>query len=147
MWNKDKSVILSQIIIKICYGGLAVCCGAAPYLVRAYAEKIGEEGVVLPLMITLYACVPPALCALICLDILLSNIKKNQPFIMQNVTLLRIISYCCFAGAAIFIYFSVLRPFGFAVVFAAAFFGLILRVVKNCFRQAIAIREENDYTV
>ena len=147
MWNKDKSVVLSQILIKICYAGIAVCCGAAPYLANSYAEKIDEPSVVAPLLITLYACVPFALCALICLDILLMNIKKNQPFIMQNVTLLRIISYCCFAGALIFIYFSVLRPFGFAVVFAATFFGIILRVVKNCFRQAIELREENDFTV
>ena len=49
--------------------------------------------------------------------------------------------------AAVFIYFSILRPFAFTIVFAAAFFGVILRVVKNCFRQAIAIREENDYTI
>ena len=147
MWSKDKSVVLSQILIKICYAGIAVCCGAAPYLVNGYAEKIGDTSVVAPLLITLYACVPPALCALICLDILLKNIRNGQPFIMQNVTLLRIISYCCFAGALIFVYFSVLRPFGFAVVFAAAFFGIILRVVKNCFRQAIAIAEENDLTI
>ena len=147
MWNKDRSVVLSQIIIKICYAGLLACCFIAPGLVSYYAEKIADESVVVPLLITLYACVPPALCAFICLDILLKNIKKNQPFIMQNVTLLRIISYCCFLGALIFIYFSILRPFGFFVVFAAAFFGIILRVVKNCFRQAIAIREENDYTI
>lgn len=147
MWNKDKSIILSQIIIKICYAGVAVCCFIAPRLVSIYSENIAEPNIVVPLLITLYACVPAALLALFCLDRLLKNIKKNQPFIMKNVSLLRIISYCCFWVAAVFIYFSILRPFAFTIVFAAAFFGVILRVVKNCFRQAIAIREENDYTI
>lgn len=147
MWNKDRSVILSQIVIKIFYAVIVFCCIAAPNLVNYYSEKIGDETVVLPLLITLYACVPPSVAALVCLDILLANIKKNNPFVMQNVVLLRIISYCCFAVSLIFVYFSFLRPFAFSIVFAGAFFGIILRVVKNCFRQAIEIREENDFTV
>ena len=35
----------------------------------------------------------------------------------------------------------------FVVVIAAAFFGLILRVIKNVFEQAIVIKEENDFTI
>lgn len=151
MWNKDKSILLSQILVKICYAAVAVCCFTAPYLVRLYNEKAislyGKGDVFLPLLITLYACVPFAVCALVCLDILLFNIKKNRAFIARNVTMLRVLSYCCFAVAVIFVYFAVLRPFAFTIVFAAAFFGIILRVVKNCFQQAVAIREENDFTI
>ena len=33
------------------------------------------------------------------------------------------------------------------VALAAAFFGIILRVVKNVFEQAVALQEENDYTI
>ena len=150
MWNKDKSLILSQILIKICYVGVAACSIAAPTIVKLYDEKVnvlGSQSVYTPLLITLYACVPFAVTALVCLDILLWNIQKNKAFIQQNVMLLRVISYCCFCVAAIFIYFSILKPFAFAIVFAAAFFGIILRVVKNCFQQAVAIREENDFTI
>ncbi len=151
MWNKDKSIVLSQILVKICYAGVAVCCFIAPYLVKLYNERqillYGKGDVFLPLLITLYACVPPAVCALVCLDILLHNIKKNRAFIVQNITMLRVLSYCCFCVSVFFVYFSILRPFAFTIVFAAAFFGLILRVVKNCFQQAIAIREENDFTI
>lgn len=149
MWNKDKSIILSQILIKICYVGIAVCAIAAPKLVELYAENVGEGGTELytPLLTTLLCCVPPAIIALVCLDVLLWNIQKNKAFVEQNVMLLRAISYCCFCVAVIFIYFSVLRPFAFVIVFAAGFFGIILRVVKNCFQQAIAIREENDFTI
>ena len=33
------------------------------------------------------------------------------------------------------------------VMIACAFMGLILRVVKNVFEQAVALREENDFTI
>ena len=150
MWNKDKSIVLSQILIKICYAGVVACSVAAPAIVKLYDYKVNVlsgKSVYTPLLITLYACVPFAVAALVCLDILLWNIQKNRAFIQQNVMLLRAISYCCFCVAAIFIYFSILKPFAFAIVFAALFFGLILRVVKNCFQQAVAIREENDFTI
>ena len=150
MWNKDKSIILSQILIKICYVGVVACSIAAPTIVGLYDEKVnalGSQSVYTPLLITLYACVPPAVIALVCLDVLLWNIRRDKAFIGQNVVLLRAISYFCFCVAVIFIYFSVLKPFAFAIVFAAFFFGIILRVVKNCFQQAAAIREENDFTI
>ena len=150
MWNKDRSIILSQILIKVCYIGVAACSIAAPTIVRLYDEKVnalGDMSVYTPLLITLYACVPFAVIALVCLDILLWNIRRDKAFINQNVMLLRAISYCCFCVAVIFIYFSILKPFAFAIVFAAFFFGIILRVVKNCFQQATAIREENDFTI
>ena len=149
MWNKDKSIILSQILIKICYVGIVVCAIIAPKLVELYAESVGEGGASLytPLLATLLCCVPPGIIALVCLDVLLWNIQKNRAFIDRNVKMLRAISYCCFCVAVIFIYFAVLRPFAFVIVFVAGFFGIILRVVKNCFQQAIAIREENDFTI
>lgn len=151
MWNKDKSVILSQCIIKAVYVFIIVCCIAAPFVVRLYDESVilsrGNTSVFVPLLVTLYCTAPPAAAAMVSLDLLLHNIRRGEPFIQKNVRYLRIISYCCFAVSVIFIYFSFLRPLGFAVVFAAAFFGVILRVVKNCFEQAVAIREENDFTV
>lgn len=151
MWNKDKSIILSSCIIKAVYAAVVFCCIGAPWMVRFYDQQVvlpqGEPSVFVPLLITLYCMVPPAVCALICLDKLLYNIKKGEPFTVGNVKLLRILSYCCFAIAIVFIYFAFLRPFAFVIVLVAGFIGLILRVVKNCFEQAVAIREENDYTI
>lgn len=150
MKNKDRSLIFSKILVKICYAAVLACCVFAPALVRCYSEKtvhLHADNVTAQLLITLYCCVPFAVCVLVCLDILLKNIGNGQPFISKNVTLLRIISYCCFGVSLTFIYFAVRRPFAFAIVFAAAFFGLILRVVKNCFKKAVEIREENDATI
>lgn len=151
MKNKDKSLLFSQILIKVCYAIGLACCIFAPALVRHYDEKIVHltdgASVAAPLLVTLYCCAPFAVCVLVCLDILLKNIGNGQPFIAKNVMLLRIISYCCFGVSLAFVYFAVLRPFAFAIVFATAFFGLILRVVKNCFKKAVEIREENDATI
>lgn len=147
MWNKDKSIILSQVLVKICYVIVAVFAAASPWLVGLYEKRTGTEGLYTPLLATLLCCVPPAVIALVCLDVLLWNIRRGKAFVELNVKMLRSLSFCCFSVAVIFIYFSVLRPFAFVIVFAAGFFGMILRVVKNCFQQAIAIREENDFTI
>lgn len=151
MWNKNRSVILSQVIIKVMYLLIIICCIIAPKLVRLYDERVlveaGLPSVYTPLLVTLYCCVPPALIALLSLDLLLFNIQRGETFIKKNVEYLRIISWCCFLGSAIFIYFSFLRPFALAIVVAAAFLGIILRVVKNCFEEAVALREENDFTI
>jgi len=150
MNGKDRSVVLTSVLVKVVYGLVAACCVAAPFLVKRYDRLMvadGQESVYLPLLITLYCAVPFGVIALICLDKLLRNIRKEQPFITQNVTLLRIISYCCFAEVLVFVYFSVLKPFAVVIMIACAFMGLILRVVKNVFEQAVRIREENDFTI
>ncbi len=148
--KKNQSAILTSILIKIVYVLAAVCCVMAPYMVEHYDRMIiakGEPSVFVPLLVTLYSAVPAAVVALVCLDKLLKNIIECQPFVEKNVKLLRIISYCCFAEALVFIYFATLKPFAVIVVIACAFMGLILRVVKNVFEQAVSIREENDFTI
>ncbi len=151
MWSKNKSILLSQVIIKVMYLGIVLACILAPKLVGYYDKRVileaGLPSVYVPLLVTLYCCVPPAMTALISLDLLLFNIQRGDTFIRKNVGLLRIISWCCFLGAAVFVYFSILRPFALTIVVAAAFLGIILRVVKNCFEEAVALREENDFTI
>ncbi|MGN0683101.1 MAG: DUF2975 domain-containing protein [Oscillospiraceae bacterium] len=151
MWSKNKSIILSQVIIKVMDLGIVIACIIAPKLVELYDTRVmleaGLPSVYAPLLITLYCCVPPALTALVSLDLLLFNIQHGDTFVKRNVGLLRIISWCCFLGSAIFVYFSILRPFALTIVVVAAFLGIILRVVKNCFEEAIALREENDFTI
>ncbi len=145
------SIKLSSVLVKIVFALIIVCCIAAPWLVKLYDENYilssGLKSVSLPLIVTLYCCAVPAIILILALDRLLTNIKKGNAFITQNVTCLRIISYCCFTVSIVFIYFSFIRHFAFFIVIAAAFFGLIIRVIKNVFQQAVIIREENDYTI
>jgi hypothetical protein len=95
-----------------------------------------------------YACCVPAVAALLLLDRLLSNITKGKVFAEENVKALRAISWCCFAEAFILaiaaLYFA---PILFAVAIVTAFFGLILRVVKNVIDAAVALKAENDFTI
>ena len=150
MNGKDKSVILTSVLVKVVYVLVAACCVAAPFLVKRYdclVMACMQDSVYLPLLVTLYCAVPFGVVALVCLDKLLCNIRKEQSFIMQNVTLLRIISYCCFGEVFVFVYITILKPFAAVVMIACAFMGLILRVVKNVFEQAVRIREENDFTI
>ncbi len=150
--NKPSfSIKLSSVLVKLVFILIIVCCIIAPQLVKlydvSYILATGLESVSVPLLVTLYSCAVPAVILIIALDRLLTNIKEGNAFITQNVKCLRVISYCCFSVSILFIYFSFIRHFAFVIVIAAAFFGLILRVIKNVFEQAIIIREENDYTI
>lgn len=147
MWSKSNSVKLSSILVKIMF----VCCVASIFLIPAVAKFYdgvsAREPVFLPLCITLYFALIPAFILLVNLNTLLENIKAEQVFIKKNCAILRLISYCCFAIAAIFFGFGFFRALAFLIAFAAGFFGLILRVLKNVFVKAVEIREENDAVI
>lgn len=151
MFKKSKSLIFSIVLTRVVFIAIIVSCFTAPFLVSIYDSKYviaaGQPSCFIPLTVTLYLTAVPAAVLVIALDRLLKNISQDKAFISQNVTCLRIISYCCFAVSVIFIYFGFIRHFAFLIVIAAAFFGLILRVVKNVFEQAVALREENDFTI
>ena len=115
MWNKDRSTLLSLVIVRVCYGLLAVCCVIAPWLTRYYDEIVnkanGMPSVFVPLHVTLYCAVPAAAVALVCLDKLLGNVRKGEPFVQSSVKYLRIISWCCFIEAVVFVYFACIKYF------------------------------------
>ena len=98
-------------------------------------------------MTALYISVVPGLLCTAGLMKLLLNINKNEIFIRQNVMILRVLSWCCFLVAAEYILLGHEYMAMLLFAFAAFFFGLILRVIKNIFDKAIEIREENDYTI
>jgi hypothetical protein len=85
--------------------------------------------------------------ALVCLHILLSNIKKEKVFIAGNVKLLRTISWCCFAAAFVMVFAAKYYLLLGLTAVAIAFIGLILRVVKNVIEEAVRIKTENDLTI
>jgi hypothetical protein len=118
-------------------------------LLFAFAGAGVHDGAAQILTLVLcYACCVPALVALFCLDRLLANIMKDAVFTAENVKALRAISWCCFAGAFILtvtaLYFA---PILLVVAAVAAFFGLIVRVVKNVINAAVALKSENDFTI
>lgn len=148
---KDNfSARLTALLIKVVF---AVCIASLfimPYAAKAYSEtssKIYGDNVTVPLLVTFYLCAAFGFCILILLGKLLKNIIAGDIFVEKNVKHMRYISWCCYAIAVITLFFVPFRMLILIVTFAAAFIGLILRVIKNCFTAAIAIREENDLTV
>ena len=153
MWNKERSLLLSLSLVRAMLIIIPVLCICAPWMVRWYdltdLERIGliEGSVFVPLLICFYGA---AVCGEICLFFLfrlLNNIRRGEVFIDVNCKCLRYISWCCLAAAIPFTVFGFWRFLSFALAFAAFFFGVILRVVKNVFEQAVVLREENDYTI
>lgn len=119
----------------------------APWLVRQtfiYTDFSGWETYFL---ITVYAgCVPAAL-LLVSLFCLLRRIGCGEVFIQKNVESLRHISWYCIIGAVISAV-SVIYYFPWVMVaIAAAFMGLIVRVVKNVVARAVSLQDDADFTI
>ncbi|WP_077609251.1 DUF2975 domain-containing protein [Clostridium sp. Marseille-P2415] len=150
MWTKCKSLKLSVVLVKMVFFTLILSVFLIPAGVKWFDLVSSRSDLFIPICISLYIALIPAFIIIAALDRLLSNIRKEQIFIDQNVTILRVISWCCFAVSIDFIIFMVFGfrfPVYFFLSFAAAFFGLILRVLKNVFEQAVALQIENDFTI
>lgn len=155
MWNKDKSVIAS-IVACFTFGVIltaAVFCG--PWAAKLWFitfRGMNENSAELQRLLTafatcFYTCAPCGYTALYFLLKLLFNIKREETFVMENVKCLRGISWCCLVVAVITgIGGCVYTPFWFIAI-AAAFVGLLLRVVKNVMHSAVKIKEENELTI
>ncbi len=147
-WNKEKSVLLSQCCIAVfalCLMGLDI---GAYRIAGWFAEnrfRHIQYGYLL--MITVYSGSVFAWICLYRLWRLLSAVRKGELFTAENVNHMRVVSWCCFAASIICILSAVYYlPFAFVAV-AAGFVGLIVRIVKNAFQQAIGMKDELDLTV
>lgn len=149
MWNGEKSITLSKFCVLAFSAMLAGTVLTAPWLIQrlmdfSRADLTGKEGL---FMSTIYLGSIPAAVLLLCLYRLLRRIELEQVFIIANVEYLRRISWSCFAGAAISMASSAYYfPWIFVAV-AAAFMGLIVRVVKNIVAQAVELKNESELTI
>lgn len=145
MWNKQKSLLASVIMTVILFFIIIAAMFLLPSFLKVYSEITGRVygGLIVPL----YGSMVLGLIAVVSLLALLMNIRKNEIFIRKNVTVLRILSWCCIFVGVDFLVFGRGYISMLLLSFAAFFFGLILRVIKNVFDKAILIREENDYTI
>jgi nitric oxide reductase large subunit len=148
MTKEKRSIAITSALIKVAI----VFCTAAlflmPYAAKMYEQiSFQRDNVTVPLLITFYVCAAFGFVILFVLNKLIKNIGSEKVFIDENVKLLKILSYCCFAIAVVTLIFARFRILVFVITFAAAFIGLILRVIKNCFTEAIRLREENDFTI
>ena len=149
MWNKDKSLALSIWCVRLFTVIMVAVWFLAPSLF-SHLIQLREEylaGALPFFLASTYTASVPASAALWLLHGLLSSIAAGKVFIPQNVRRLRGLSWCCIlAGLICLASACYYLPF-LLLATAAAFVGLILRVVKNVLEQAVAIKTENDYTI
>ncbi|MEA1959807.1 MAG: DUF2975 domain-containing protein [Bacillota bacterium] len=149
MWNRERSIGLSKLCIILFMCVLIAAVVSAPWLTHWFLDfsKANVKGTQTFFLATIYVGSIPAAYLLHNLFHLLRRIEVGQLFTAENVECLRRISWSCFLGAGIalisgFYYFSWLFVF-----VAAAFMGLIVRVVKNVVAQAVALKDEVDYII
>ena len=148
-WNQDKSVTLSQVCV-IFFGGLLAVLDLTAYWTTRYFAQISgalEESQAVPLMLLFYLCSVAGWAALWNLWKLLKNIRKGQVFVAENVAAMRLVSWCCFGVGIVCVVGAVVYLPLLIAAAAAGFMGLIVRIVKNAFEQALAMKDELDFTV
>lgn len=94
-----------------------------------------------------WICVPAVLYALLCIEKLLGNIRKDVVFVSENVRYIRRIRWCCAGVSAVSLVVGLLYPPLLFLAVIMAFLALVVSVVKNVMAAAVEIREENDLTV
>ena len=155
MWNKNKSVILSIVVCFVFVTILTLALFLGPWAVKQWFcvfRNWDPNGDAIRHMVGLfcvcfYPCAGFAYITLYSLLRLLFYIRQGQVFIMENVRYLQRVSWCCFAVAAITTMGGLqYMPYFFTAV-AAAFVGLMLRVVKNVIENAVEIKMENELTI
>ena len=145
MWNSKKSTALSLVMTYVSTAVLIAMMFFAPSFLNYWYSSFGS--LIKTILVTFYCCCPIAFAALYCLLRLLANIKKELVFVPRNVTLLRLLSWCCFGVAFVTLIGGVLYLPFILVAGASLFLGLILRVVKNVMAAAVEIKSENELTV
>jgi hypothetical protein len=149
MWNESKSLMLSKISVWLFMALLVVCLVLAPRLVARLifmSHSASDAGNAL-FLLTIYAGAIPAGALLVVFNIFLSRIGKGIVFAGENIRSLRQISWCCFIGAVICILSALYYLPWLAIGVAAAFMGLILRVVKNVFSKAVSLQDDAELTI
>ena len=155
---KKNSTTTCQLVIRCCYVLLLGAVIAFPILMNAkegdwfYFVMIAVHGKYL--IYPFYLVVPAGYTALICLDKIMSNLKKEIVFDKRNIRLLNIITYCCLYAAAVgtvsFVVIAVIYKSIETVILLAmgeAFMALVIRVISDIMKKAIEIKEDNDLVV
>ena len=149
MWNEHRSIRLSKWCVTAFLALILIIAATAPWLLDWALPCIGGGllGEKSLFLFTIYTGLIPAVVLLLRLFGLLRRIVKEQVFVRENVESLRTISWCCFAGSAMgLVSAAYYIPWGMVGV-AAAFMGLIVRVVKNVFAKAVELQDEADLTI
>ena len=147
-WDKDKSLLLTRICTAL-FAALLLTLDLGCFRVMSWFLRLRglEQSYVWHFVATVYACSVFAWLLLWRLWVLLGNLRRGEVFTAENVRCLRGVSWCCAGAAAICMVSALYYPSYLLVTVAAGFMCLIVRVVKNVFQQAVAMKAEMDLTI
>ena len=152
MWTKKMSLLLSRgcvfVFFALILAGTIIISFETPIFLRHLGGVFDTPKMLAVSLVLLCAAAVSGLLALVALHFLLNHIARGDVFIPANVRLLRILSWLCFCAAGIFGAAGLtLHPVFHFGLLGAAFIGILLRVVKNAFAEAVELKNENDLTV
>lgn len=153
-WNEQKSILLSRVLVWIFaaaivlldLGSLVLCLLPNKPILYTGTIMMNRTGIIW-LAVCCWLCSGFGYLLLYRMNCLLTNLQQEQVFVPENVRHLRVVSICCFAACCICLVFGLKMPTLLTVTLPAGFVGLIVRIVKNVFENAIAMKDELDYTV
>lgn len=150
--TNEQSIRLSQGCVWLFMILLAAldagCYWAVDWFIGTRPALLGfglREGLLM--MGTIYLSSVPAWILLVNLHLLLGALAAGQVFVPANVTRLRRVSWCCAAACLLCLASAFYYLPWLLVAVAAGFMALIVRIVKNCFAQAAAMKDELDFTI
>ena len=149
MNNNNRSIIISKILTILFMAFLVATLIFTPTLVARLifmSTNASNAGPTL-FFITIYVGAIPAIALLISTYLLLNKIGKGEVFVNENVTYLRFMSWCFYAGGVISLASALYYPAWLPIGIAAVFMGIVIRVVKSVIAKAISLQDDVDHTI
>ena len=141
---------LTKVLVDIMFFGGILCCGALPFIMPSLAAFLGyPSDTVLPYTVILILSGLCCIYVLWQLKTIFKTLLSGNPFVEKNISCLRRCSVASILIAIIFlvkisIWFTIASSI---VVIVFALLGLFCLTLKDVFKQAVAYKEENDWTV
>jgi hypothetical protein len=150
MYKNSFVHYLTKVLVEIMFYGGILCCIAVPFVMPRAAAFFGySPDTVVPLAIVLDLSGLCSLYILWQLKAMFKTLLGGNPFTPPNVNCLRKCSVASFLIALIFLakicfWFTIASSI---IVIIFFLLGLFCLTLKDVFKQAIAYKEENDWTV
>lgn len=153
--SRKASTILSLVLAVAFLLGLGVLAAMMPGLIdyflstpdTAGTRRNMTDGSIALLYVLSYLAIAFAVAADTCIILILVQVRRGDIFTPYCVALIRTVSWCVILFGIDFLPVGYFFNLAYVVAFAAGFMGLCVRVVKNAFEEAVAIKDENDLTV
>ncbi|MCL2517521.1 MAG: DUF2975 domain-containing protein [Oscillospiraceae bacterium] len=150
MYKNSFVHYLTKVLVDIMFYGGILCCIAVPFIMPALTKFFGyKEETVIPLTIMLISSGICAVFILWQLKAMFKTLLGGNPFVYKNVNCFRRCSVASFLIAMIYItkltFWFTIASCIITIIFALL--GLFCLTLKDLFKQAVAYKEENDWTV